>query len=103
MCGQCEYISAQKDTLKKHIETVHDGKRHYCNQCEYSRKQKSVIKTHIESVHNGTWYHCDQCEYKAAYKSAVETHIESVHKKELKKLNVRNLRHETLTSGSSVS
>ena len=41
MCGQCEYISAQKDTLKKHIETVHDGKRHYCNQCEYSRKQKS--------------------------------------------------------------
>ena len=27
-CGQCEYKSAQKDTLKKQIETVHDGKRH---------------------------------------------------------------------------
>ena len=89
-CDQCEHVakdyadltrhksnehpivlipeSPDEDTLKRHIETVHDGKRHYCNQCEYSRKQKSVIKTHIESVHNGNWHYCDQCEYKAAKK-----------------------------------
>jgi uncharacterized Zn-finger protein len=44
----------QKGNLKRHIESVHEGKKPYkCKLYEESLSVKRHLKKHIESVHDG--------------------------------------------------
>ena len=45
-CSQCEFETARKDSLKRHIESIHENMKTFkCSQCEYetSRKYKIII------------------------------------------------------------
>ena len=45
-----------KDSVKTHTKSVHEGKDFSCNQCEYKSKEESELKTHIEQNHdNAEW------------------------------------------------
>ena len=40
--------------MKKHVESVHAGKKPFkCDICDYRFFRKSVMKSHVESVHGG--------------------------------------------------
>ena len=57
----CEiYLSrfTQKNSLKKHIESIHRGKIFKCEFCPSSYTQKDNLKRHIKSVHRGKTFRC---------------------------------------------
>ena len=53
LCDQCEFKTKNKCHLKTHIESIHEGIKHYCNQCDFQSTQKHRLKTHLKSIHEG--------------------------------------------------
>ena len=52
-CEICLSRFTQKNSLKKHIESIHRGKIFKCEFCPSSYTQKDNLKRHIKSVHRG--------------------------------------------------
>ena len=53
-CDICSSLFKKKRYLKRHIESVHEGKKAFkCNFCDTSFTQKSVLDRHVASVHEG--------------------------------------------------
>ena len=102
-CDQCDYVSASKSTLEKH---VHLGEgQHVCEicnscliglfpvhekvkkfDCQFCRKkfgQKAHLSVHINSVHiQARNFKCEECAYKSTTKGMLEKHVKTVHRKE---------------------
>ena len=50
----CDYETALKADLKRHIEAVYEGiKPLKCNICDYKFTRKGSLKKHTEFVHEG--------------------------------------------------
>ena len=45
---KCEYSVTEAGSLKRHIESKHEGVRYPCDKCEYAATTTSILK-HIES------------------------------------------------------
>ena len=60
--------------LKKHVESVHEGKKPFdCYICDYSCAKKNIMKYYVESVHEGRKpFDCDICDYSCAKKSVMK-------------------------------
>ena len=57
-CDECHSVFKTKQNLKRHIQSVHEGKKqHKCSICDYTFSQKGHVKQHIESVHGGKKQH----------------------------------------------
>ena len=53
-CSKCGHSFTSRETLHKHMENVHEGKKpHKCNFCEARFYQSFSLKKHISSVHKG--------------------------------------------------
>ena len=52
LCLYCDYQSAQKRSLNRHIQAVHEGIKHLCLYCDYQATTKDSLKKH-KSVHEG--------------------------------------------------
>ena len=50
-CNQCPSNFTQKGSLKKHIQSVHEGVKHQCNLCQYKATLKGDLKKQIKFVH----------------------------------------------------
>ena len=51
-CDICGKDFAFKKVLRRHILTVHEGKKDFeCNKCGHKFTQKNNLKCHIEEVH----------------------------------------------------
>ena len=51
-CAMCSSVFPLYDSLIRHIESVHEGKRLFkCEICNHRSSQKSNLKTHLKSVH----------------------------------------------------
>ena len=46
LCGQCDYKYTTKYSLKRHVDTTHEGVCYPCNQCDYKATEKSQLKIH---------------------------------------------------------
>ena len=46
---QCEYKATEKENLKEHVESKHQGVSLACDQCGYKAPQMSNLKRHVES------------------------------------------------------
>ena len=80
----CDYSCTRKTNLKKHIDTIHEGKKlhkpYKCSICDYSCTKKSNLDDHIYAVHEGKKPHqCYICDYSCATKSNMSQHINTVH------------------------
>ena len=78
-CSQCNQQFTQYGGLKRHVESVHEGVTYACNQCNYKATQKGSLRGHIQSKHEGVKYACSQCDYEATFQSTLRNHIKSVH------------------------
>ena len=61
---ECEIANyQQKQGLKMHKLSVHDGKKPFkCEVCDYSCSQKGHLNRHIASVHEGMKpFKCEKC------------------------------------------
>ena len=80
-CDLCIFQSANKRSLERHIETIHDGKkRHQCSLCDASYNNKSLLDGHVQVVHEGKKFECTLCN-KGKYnqKRNLNLHIRTVH------------------------
>ena len=78
-CHQCENQFMHKKTLKRHIQSVHEGIKYACNQCEFHATQQIGLTKHIAAKHEGVKYPCNQCTYQATQKCHLTRHIQSIH------------------------
>ena len=64
--------------LNRHIKSVHDGKKSFkCSACNFETAKKITLKKHMESVHED--FKCKICEYKTAEKRSLKIHMQYVH------------------------
>ena len=82
-CPHCYYVPSRKDSLKQHINSVHEEKKqHRCTICDFVSSYKSSLKQHIKSVHEEEKpYQCIICAYSCSAKQRLERHIDSLHGK----------------------
>ena len=78
-CDKCSYSAGQMGSLKRHIETKHEGIRYPCDLCEFSATRPSDLKTHKDSKHEGIRYPCDHCGYAATRVSDLKRHVKVRH------------------------
>ena len=82
-CSLCD-ASFKKNSLKKHMSTVHEekkreGNRPMCNICEKSFSNKFVLQKHKEEVHEKKIIgRCPTCDKGFSYRASLRIHIESV-------------------------
>ena len=61
-CGICDYASARRGELKRHVVSAHEEKKHTvsgheemkvlkCKQCPFICSTRYFMKKHVESVH----------------------------------------------------
>ena len=60
----CPRIKVEKDTVVMNVDTVHEEKKPFfqCDQCDKQFSYKNHLKRHISSVHDGKKFDCDQCD-----------------------------------------
>ena len=82
-CDLCDYTTLLPKEFKKHWGYRHnyDTKRFYCDQCHYSASVVNSLKLHVQSVHEGIRYPCDLCDFKATKKEDVTRHKNTIHEK----------------------
>jgi len=80
-CDQCKYRAKARDTLRRHIQTVHDDARRErdfsvkCQLCHYQGNEANV-KIHKQSVHENikNWF-CKACPFSAYSKTSFKIHM----------------------------
>ena len=62
-----------------HIRSEHNV--YQCDQCNFKTRNKNKLRRHIGSVHEGLKYHCKQCDFEVGfgYKQTLRNHIKSIH------------------------
>ena len=82
-CQICDSKFCFPSLLKRHIRSVHEGKRPFhCNLCISAFYEKTKLKEHIEAVHEGTIpkpYQCQMCDSKFRFPSLLNRHIAQIH------------------------
>ena len=51
VCPQCDFECTRKDSLKRHMHTVHSDRGFNCHQCEFLTNRKDSLNRHIKRVH----------------------------------------------------
>ena len=68
--------------LDLHIATVHEGQRPYsCEHCDKSFAAKKSLKAHIESFHEKRRHICEVCGASFSHTGTLKYHIEKIHEK----------------------
>ena len=79
-CLQCDFKAANPSSLKRHTQSVQEGKRFYCIQCDFSAAHYQNLKNHTQIVHEGIRYECNECDFKSTLKKGLKRHTENIHK-----------------------
>ena len=80
-CSLCNKSYFYKQSLKKHNNSVHEGKKPYqCTLCGTSFGAKKNLDNHNIQVHQKReLYQCSLCEKSYPYSHSLKIHIETVH------------------------
>ncbi|CAH0549793.1 unnamed protein product [Brassicogethes aeneus] len=86
-CNECEYVTVNKSSLKKHLK-IHDKKTYLkCHFCQYIAAQLSTLNAHIISKHKlenkgeneikitSKIHQCTKCSYSTVFKSRYDNHV----------------------------
>ena len=80
-CVKCDTCFKTNFALKRHMEKVHEGKKHFnCDTCGTKFLTKLNLEGHIAADHEGKkTFNCDNCDAKFAKKDNLNRHIDVVH------------------------
>ena len=80
-CGEenCNMEFANKQSLNKHTDAVHNNIRYSCPECDYQGTSKGNLKYHMQSKHEGIRYECSECGKHFTLKSHLRRHFQTVH------------------------
>jgi hypothetical protein len=83
ICTFCNRAFLAKGSLKRHIKSVHEGKRpQKCNKCELRFVKMTDLNRHLESVHEKKKpFQCEICDYSCSLKFNLKRHFQLVHEK----------------------
>ena len=76
-CDICDYATAFKNNLEKHMQKHSSEKPYKCELCDFESKHKEYIKKHVSLCHNEE--ECEVCGYKTRLKNDLITHLELEH------------------------
>jgi len=80
-CNKCSKTFTRKDSLNKHINSVHKSKTvHSCNLCDKTFTRRSNLKRHQDSVHSSAKpFVCSYCSFASKRKDILDRHIREKH------------------------
>ena len=80
-CHLCGQVFRSKNSVTKHIKTVHEGRKDYnCHLCNTDFTSESNLKSHIKNIHEGQRnYKCEKCNKDFFSLSHLKYHRETVH------------------------
>ena len=78
-CDECTYTSKEKQGLKRHIESHHNGVTHACETCGKFYSSAKSLGRHRRIAHEGLIFSCQYCSYKAKKKYVVSQHQAFTH------------------------
>lgn len=85
-CPTCAFKTPRRQTLAKHITTVHSRDRSsgilYCDQCEYKTPTKSHLRNHMLAHTGNRQYQCPHCTYNSNFSNALTRHM-TMHSREM--------------------
>ena len=85
-CPSCAFKTPRKQTLNKHINTVHSRDKSsgilYCDQCEYKTPTKSHLRNHMLAHTGNRQYQCPHCTYNSNFSNALTRHM-TMHSREI--------------------
>lgn len=80
-CEYCDYSAKDRDTMKRHVTTVHlKDKPYTCDECDASFGRKDKLKRHKQCVHSDERpYVCDFCDHSCKRQDKMRLHTQRVH------------------------
>ena len=78
-CDQCHFSATRADTLKKHIQIMHENVRYPCDQCGFKGKSKTSVLEHKQKVHENLKLPCDLCKGVYPTSNALKLHKRRMH------------------------
>ena len=80
-CSLCKSSFTRNNDLKRHISSVHEGKRPFnCEKCDSTFKESSHLKSHERRVHEGTkTFSCTYCDKRFSGNNDLTRHLSTVH------------------------
>ena len=78
-CSQCDYYSARKIYLKRHIQVKHEGMKYDCKKCDNQYATIEKLKHHVKSVHEGLKFTCNECNFQFTRRDSLTYHTKSQH------------------------
>ena len=85
ICKECGKSFMCKQSLIRHEESVHIGKKHACEYCTQKFTDPGAVKRHIQSKHLGLKYECSHCGIQFSAKQTLTNHIKTIHEGQPKK------------------
>ena len=83
-CLKCDFTcsGSNPQTLRKHMERVHEGKIYYCSQCPEQFPSMCRLEGHIAFIHDKSQlFQCPKCENAYRTERGLQEHIAFVHEK----------------------
>ena len=83
-CLKCDFTcsGSNPQTLRKHMERVHEGKIYYCSQCPEQFPSMCRLEGHIALIHDKSQlFQCPKCENTYRTEQGLKEHIAFVHEK----------------------
>ena len=74
-CEQCDYVSSQACSFKRHLK-IHIGEKpNKCSLCNYATTQAGNLKAHLK-IHGGEKANkCNLCDYASIKSSYLKKHL----------------------------
>ena len=70
----CKHSSNNKNSMKEHQESQHEGVIHRCKVCQKGFTRRNNIPSHMKSMHGTDKFDCDKCDYTTNNKINLRKH-----------------------------
>ena len=79
-CQSCGKVVVGKQSLRKHIEIVHERKKdRKCDQCSYATYSSFNLRLHVRKVHEGSDLNYEMCKFCDRTSSNMKLHVSTYH------------------------